>query len=206
MSLGKGLVETHQLADSTDTLGRWMSHYVAELIKKAESATGTKQASLQKECADVIIDLWAHRSSYPKAPRPLDSYEKVMNALLKLRGEERFYYSEPNEDEDISVGDNVSKWLKLATNVDLVAQRLVQCCIDQSIKSATDLEAKWLDQALKSGAPIDHQLDAILQMIEFDTIPDDKNTDKRRKEEIAKLKKVFRDFGRTCQRIATDIN
>jgi hypothetical protein len=68
LSLGNKLVEELKLADSNDTLSRWMAHYLAELMTQAESATGEAKANLEKQCFETILKIWANRGITPEEP------------------------------------------------------------------------------------------------------------------------------------------
>lgn len=83
LQLGKNLVAELQLDRSVDTLGRWMAHYVAELIDSAENADDTESGKgLKKETFDAILDLWARKEHLPKG-QPLVS-AKDLAELLKV--------------------------------------------------------------------------------------------------------------------------
>lgn len=61
------------LATSTDTVGRWMAHRIAELMETARAARGTpSEAAAAQACQDAILALWQHRSAWPQGwPPPL---------------------------------------------------------------------------------------------------------------------------------------
>jgi hypothetical protein len=64
--LGERIVAELGLEDSTDTLARWMAHRVAEAINRAEK--GRRQD--RDAAADLILELWDHRSSWPSGWPP----------------------------------------------------------------------------------------------------------------------------------------
>lgn len=71
--LGEKIVLEMGLAESTDTVGRWMAHRIAELMETARAAHGTPSgAAAAKACQDAILALWQHRSAWPHGwPPPL---------------------------------------------------------------------------------------------------------------------------------------
>jgi len=76
LPLLKLLVEDElELEDSTDTLGRWMSHRVAELIH-----AGAEDESARTEAADLILRVWERRSAWPQGWPPPESLA-VLEAL-----------------------------------------------------------------------------------------------------------------------------
>lgn len=84
LSLGNKLVEELKLADSNDTLSRWMAHYLAEQMTRAASAAGEAKAELEKECFDTILKLWANRNNTPERIRPLAGLEAALALLKKI--------------------------------------------------------------------------------------------------------------------------
>ena len=69
-------------------LGRWMAHYVADLIAKAENATGEEGSLNQKKCFDAILALWMHRAAFPSGKRPFEEMEPVVRAIESLDPED----------------------------------------------------------------------------------------------------------------------
>jgi len=82
--LGNKLVAELKMADSSDTLNRWMAHYIAELMSKAEKATGETKTALEKECFETILKLWANRDATPEGIRPLAGLTDAMVLLDKI--------------------------------------------------------------------------------------------------------------------------
>ncbi|MDP3630643.1 MAG: hypothetical protein Q8S43_06800 [Actinomycetota bacterium] len=69
--LGQTIVTELGLQDSNDTLGRWMSHRLAELMKRAASTKSkTERETAQAEASDLIIALWEHRAGWPQGWPP----------------------------------------------------------------------------------------------------------------------------------------
>lgn len=58
-ALGEKLVAELKLVESTNTLARWMAHYVAELMVCTKHAPLSKRDEAQQSCARAILDLWA---------------------------------------------------------------------------------------------------------------------------------------------------
>ncbi len=82
MTLGKQIVKELDLEDSVDTLGRWMAHRIAELMERAEQAeTEAEQEAAKRECTNVIIKLWEHRTKFPFKP-PLADIAKFLKNLI----------------------------------------------------------------------------------------------------------------------------
>src|SRR3954452_4917881 len=71
--LGRKLVEELELAEGVDTRGKWMAHYVAQLIEEAEKAKGEDRERAETRTFEAILQLWRHRLHYPDGRRPFES-------------------------------------------------------------------------------------------------------------------------------------
>jgi hypothetical protein len=115
-------------ADSNDTLGRWMAHYVADLIAKAEVAAGGDKVPPQTEAFDTILKLWKHRAEFPSGKRPFGELESVIRTVGSLDPEDdtpRYYRTmRPPRGETADTSDQ-EKWLHLAEGLDYSAKVLI---------------------------------------------------------------------------------
>lgn len=86
LELGKYLVRELGYEDGVDTLGRWMSHHLAELINNAERATTAyDRERTQKSAIETILRIWNHRASLPGKVYPLESYKDTLKMLDLLK-------------------------------------------------------------------------------------------------------------------------
>lgn len=86
LELGKYLVHELGYEGGVDTLGRWMSHHLAELINKVENATTAHERErAQKSVIETILRIWDHRASMPGKIYPLESYKDVLKMLELLK-------------------------------------------------------------------------------------------------------------------------
>lgn len=84
VQLGALIVAELGLEDSNDTLGRWMSHRLAELMSRADSAkTTAERDEARRAASELIIRLWDHRAGWPEGWPP-----KATTALS--RGSSRY--------------------------------------------------------------------------------------------------------------------
>src|ERR1035437_1389126 len=59
LELGRHLVKEFGLEDSTDTLGRWMAHHVAELMKKATCESDPElRRKAEDQAVETILRIW----------------------------------------------------------------------------------------------------------------------------------------------------
>lgn len=87
IKLGKKLVKELDLEYSVNTLARWMSHYLAELMHNIDYAkTNEEKKQLQIECFDIILKLWSQKENLP-IRKPLDDLKPVIEILQVLQKE-----------------------------------------------------------------------------------------------------------------------
>jgi hypothetical protein len=85
IKLGKKLVKELGLEYSTNTLARWMSHYLAELIQNIEKSESKEEKKvLQQECCDIILKIWSQKENLP-ITRPLDNLKPVIEILQVIK-------------------------------------------------------------------------------------------------------------------------
>lgn len=80
--LGSHLTDELGYSETRDTLGRWMAHYVAELIATAVNAPdGPTKENAQAIAAKEILAIWSHRYSLPGNAYPLARYKGIIDSL-----------------------------------------------------------------------------------------------------------------------------
>lgn len=138
IKLGKKLVDELNLSDGVDTLGKWMAHYIAELIEKAEVSTGEVKERYEKECFESIIKLWNHIEKVPNINVPLARFSNILEVYDKITTKDKFRYF-PNKYEDES-----NLYLLLAQKADSLAKRIVYLSFSLAILEASEEEKEWL--------------------------------------------------------------
>jgi hypothetical protein len=112
--------------DDVDTLGRWMSHFLAERMDAAEKeADEIAKKRLQQECCTIILDLWERRASLPGRARPLGSLSEILGAIVDLRGKKSPHYSATLRRRKTEG----NPWLLFAQEVDTEVMNLVRLSI-----------------------------------------------------------------------------
>jgi hypothetical protein len=138
LDLGNKLVAELKMVDSSDTLSRWMAHYVAELITSAENAEGEMKAALEKECFDTILKLWANRDATPKGIRPLASLKDAMMLLNKIA-----YKFDGNWHRYLEGSDN--PWKKFGVDVNDANRDIIRLLVFlQSLDTDLVNVKKWV--------------------------------------------------------------
>lgn len=145
IKLGKKLVKELDLEYSTNTLARWLAHYLAELIESIDKA-GTEQEkkSLKKECCEVILKVWSRKDNLP-IRKPLDDLKPVIEILQVLKENKEVsilpswieYNSFPRESEWAYFVDIVKN------NSEKIFSKVVQCNLHKDLLSK---DKEWLKE------------------------------------------------------------
>jgi hypothetical protein len=82
LELGTHLVHELGLEDSTDTLGRWLAHHLAELICDIDSDPNVSARKDKLSLAtDIITKLWARREHLPGGANPIRRFTAILRVL-----------------------------------------------------------------------------------------------------------------------------
>lgn len=151
LALGEKLVAELKLVESTDTLARWMAHYVAELLVRAQHALPSKREKAQEVCARAILDLWAHARSYPAKRKPFESIDRVIEAIESLHPNGGPHYRNNiwrALDARADRGDSeVEELMTTAFGIDAAARNLIHHILAHATCAAGRDSAEWLELA-----------------------------------------------------------
>ena len=153
--LGCKLVEELGLEPSGDTLVRWTAHYIAELIAKAESATGEEKGVAEKKCFEAILALWKHRAELPNGKRPFEDLEPVVRAIESLDPDDdtpRYFRSARPPRGDGEEKSEADTWLDMVSGLDYSAKILIGYCLAEAARAAVDKSKEWVKLAEAAGA------------------------------------------------------
>lgn len=151
MGLGKHLVRELGFEDGVDTLGRWMSHHLAELIYEAENGE-TEEVKLRasQQATETILKIWEHRKNLPGEAYPLVRYEDLLKVIDLLRidnNQFRFYrHTYDNIDKIASIlFDNFTRMILSILFLKLDALKAKKAVDGAAIESLDDEEKRiWL--------------------------------------------------------------
>ncbi|TYL41148.1 AVAST type 3 anti-phage proein Avs3b [Dickeya sp. ws52] len=153
--MGKKLVDELELNDSVDTLGRWMAHYIAELISDTEhSPDEIVRAAKHAELMDSIWAFWVHRYELPIGNKTLQEPEPILRALQSLDPESeqpRYFSSSLKRIDTDKESDEVKKWLSIANHIDSTAKILIDYCLSLATENAIDKSKEWVELARQAG-------------------------------------------------------
>lgn len=144
IDLGKAIVNELQLEPGVDTLARWMVHFIAEKIEQAETLDGEEKKSAEKECFEIILKLWEHRSSASRGNSFLSEFDSLFETLQKLDPSQRSPYFFPSRVQVLFDGDEVNKGepndspenkshFEMALEVDKLARSLISDLLSRGV-------------------------------------------------------------------------
>jgi hypothetical protein len=154
LTLGRKLVDELGLEPSVDTLGRWMAHYIAELIQDAEKANAEDRPGKMQACCDAILNLWEHRHKLPNGKRPFEKLEPLLRALESLDPEDdtpRYFRSVRGSVGDAEENDETRSWLNLVDGLDYSAKVLIRYCLTQAAQTTINDSIEWVALAKSAG-------------------------------------------------------
>lgn len=167
LALGKRIVIE---LETSDTLGRWMAHRIAEMMEDAQRSGDAERAAKESACAEAILKLWQHRKAWPNGPRPLDDFEPVFRALESLDPKPATprYFARVRlamgKGPDIAAGaeetPKATNWLAVASTLDDTARALIRYCLTQAIEPAVGRSKEWLNLARAAMTEDDSDLQA----------------------------------------------
>ncbi|MGJ8640064.1 MAG: hypothetical protein ACSHYA_11810 [Opitutaceae bacterium] len=168
LTLGKKLVDELGIQKSVDTLGRWMCHYIAELIDAAENAQADEAEAKKKLCCDEILKLWEHRNSFPPDKRPFQRFEELEEILKKLDPDNTRLHYFPNlrrPKDDGEKNTRAEKWFDTIEEIDRGSRELIRICLSNAVEDATDKAKEWV--SLAQEASLDGKPDVSLVRLFF---------------------------------------
>lgn len=208
LNLGQKLVQELELEDAVDTLGRWMSHYIAELIHDAKNASPSDKEEKNKLCAEAIINLWHHRRLLENHTRPFKGLESALKVLESLDSENdtnRYFRMVIEGASDEEHNDKTQSWFDIINGIDSTAKMLIQYCLRQAIESSSDKMKEWISIAEEAG--LDDEADVqIIRIILGEAMTKDKKSQEEIEKEknLEKLKKLEA-FLEMVRILATDL-
>ena len=191
-----------------DTLGRWMAHYIAELIDAAENAPPDELAVSQKKCFHAILELWGHRAELPNGKRPFEDLEPIIRALESLNPDDetpRYFRSVRSgivaTDEDpqtLSLLENVS-------DIDSTARILIGQALSQVAHSATNKSKVWVALAKEAGIDLG-VADIVIQFVSSSSVGKTNiDLSKYESEHLQKRIKQLEDFAEMAAQVSANL-
>lgn len=106
LDLGVHLIHELGLERSTDTLGRWMAHDLAERMEMSKNAaTPSERIIVRDQCVELILKLWDRRRVLPGSVDPLESYKDVLSVVKELTLETNLWTKPKGSRRQILLGE-----------------------------------------------------------------------------------------------------
>lgn len=143
IKLGNKITQELQLDFKNNTLGKWMAHYVAQLISEAEVAdTEEGKKAKQKECCEIILKLWRDREHLPNTSKPLSELNPLIELLDKLKEDDGKYPYWRQE-----VADGHISWSEFVNSIKNCSEEIFELCFYSAVNSEL-LEKKqnWIKE------------------------------------------------------------
>jgi hypothetical protein len=144
---GKKIVKELSLDKSVDTLGRWMAHYIAEMIEDIENGASEAKPKKLSECANAIMELWKHRSENLHGKPPFGAISRTLESLDPNNAGCRYFTFSRSSTRDSEQDKETAKWLDFAELVDRTARILIQACLKNAAQNNLDQAKEYVELA-----------------------------------------------------------
>lgn len=208
LQLGQKIVDELGRDQTVDTLGRWMAHYIAELMDKVKGATGDELNAKQYECAKAILALWEQRSTMPNGKRPFEEFEPIFRALGSLDPDDRsprYFRHVPWAEADSEEQPETKQWLDMAHGIDDTARSLIRYCLVRAVTCTTTDSEEWarLSEAINADDDDAHIVGIVIRHSNELLKEDPKGAEKARLEKLRDCLVAFADVAST---LSSDIS
>jgi hypothetical protein len=208
LQLGKQLTRELDLDQTTDTLGRWMAHYIAELIHAVENATNDDDRALKlKACSDAILSVWKHRHELPSGKRPFERLEPILKALERLdpANDKARYFDMPRVSGDATQNDNAADvLLTLVDTLDYSARLLIRHFLTQVAREAIDQKAAWIELAKDAGLDDGIEFSVIRSVVDEKDLLDKANVEDMARQVLLNRIDRLEIFAKLATELATE--
>jgi len=160
INLGRAIVNELNLDPGVDTLSKWMAHYVGEKIELVEKSSGKKKEQAQKECVEIILNLWEHRWSIPQGKSFLINFEPLLETIEKLDPNKKLpfffpprFQKEFQKESENEVPHHAKDNYEMALKVDRLARSLISDLLNRAV-SGLDLN-KERREVIRRGLDLD---------------------------------------------------
>ncbi len=208
IELGRKLTKEIGLDHSVDTLGRWMAHYIAELIQNAENATFEERPAKMQACSDAILNLWKHRHTLSDGKRPFEELDPLLRTLESLDPEDdtpRYFRSVRAATDKVEENDVTESWLRLVDGLDYSAKILIRYCLTQAAQTAINKSAEWISLAEAAGADDGIEFPLIRMIWDEDNISQESDPDVQAKKHIEDRIKRLEKFAKIAMAVVSDL-
>jgi hypothetical protein len=154
MRLGEKLMEgLGHSTEKVNLLGRWMAHYLAELLEASKTGPIEAREETKAKAALLIIELWRQRSELPGASRPFREFDAVLRTLssLDLSPSISRYYKVWETDAGSKPSKQDAPWLETMSAVDRGARVIIDYCLSAITDKYAEPGRQWITAADEAG-------------------------------------------------------
>lgn len=131
IELGNKLIQEFKLEDKTDTLSKWMLHYLTELFEKyIQSTSAEERNKVSVDIKDTIFKLWTFRYELSHQRSNFKNIESLISTLKKLNlDNDEVFYTGLNSYRETKKSTNSNSpeyWYNQALIIDKAARSLIR--------------------------------------------------------------------------------
>lgn len=208
LELGRKLTKELGIDQSVDTLGRWMAHYIAELIQDAEKASAEERPAKMRTCCDAILNLWKHRYTLSDGKRPFEELEPLLRTLESLDPENdtpRYFRSVRAVADEADENGETKSWLKFIDGLDYSARILIRYCLTQAAQNALNKSAEWVSLAQTAGIDEGPEFPLIQVILEEDSMLNESDPSEKKKKCIENRINRLEGFAKMAMEIVSEL-
>jgi hypothetical protein len=169
-NLGKALVREMEGEGSTDTIGRWMAHHLAELIEAAKVEVGSGKTDQTDKCRDAIINIWKYRSGQLRR-RANFGRSASLASVLRTDPWARSDVQDPQAVEP----KDTENWILMTRQVSNSCDDLKRVLLALAARSVPETEKSALQDATDADL-LDDEANSIANLIKWSNAEDRRGT------------------------------
>ncbi|WP_430427038.1 hypothetical protein [Maribacter litoralis] len=147
LKLGKKLVKELELVHTSNTLARWLTHYLAELINNIDKCESKEEKSkLQKECCEIILEIWGKRERIP-IEKPTERLKPIIDVISLLKKNEHPFIRHRFFDKKNGLKNSNSSWLSFLEIVKNNSERIYRKSLISMIsEELLEKDKVWIEK------------------------------------------------------------
>jgi hypothetical protein len=179
LKLGRDLADA---LDPSDVVGRWMSHYLAELLTRCEESPHDEE--LIATTRDTVLKLWEHKSGASFQTKPFTYLQPVMRAIARLDPDPApwAFYSPFDEEAPSAKALSTYPLLKMACDIDREVGRLIRLSVGITAQQAISCEETWVIAGKETAKTEEDRavraLEQVIRRMRLQTEPDPQDAPK----------------------------
>jgi hypothetical protein len=147
LRLGKKLIKELELVYTVNTLARWLGHYLAELMNNIDNCESEeKKSELQKECCNVILELWEKRERIP-IEKPTEKLKPIIDIISLLKKNEHPFIRHRFLNNNNGLRNKNSNWFSFLEIVKNNSERIYRKSLISMIsEELLEKDKEWIEE------------------------------------------------------------